>query len=231
MGKPARTPSLAAITAGGLAILLANTVSARGPDIGSPYEILSPNFSRSGPIMNEAPPSAHAPAFKRAASAAGLPVCVRLCDGAFFPVATRAGKAAEEAECRSLCPDADAAVYVLPNGADDDIGRAVSNSGKPYSELPTALGYRTALDAACACHRNVAPHYSIAGDPTLRKGDYVMTGTGIVVFEGAAGPRHRPSDFVGLYEARLSPAARNAIEALQGPRSIAPHGRIRVTTP
>jgi hypothetical protein len=228
-GKKSRR--LVATAIGGTALALAATsaVVARGPNVGSPYEILTPYFSHPAPA--EAPPPVHAqpPHAPRAAAVTGRPVCVRLCDGAYFPISNGAAEAGDEAICRGLCPDADTAVYLEPRRS-DDIADAVSKTGRPYSELPTALRYRATLDATCVCHRDLAPHYSVAEDSTLRKGDIVMTPSGPAIFDGAAGLPHRASDFVALAKARLSAQQRVELQALQGPHS-APRGSVRVTTP
>jgi len=227
--KGKRRPLAAAsgIGAAGFVILIATAVVARGPDVGSPYELLLPNFSKGAPQPTPTPSVPMAsPGRRSVAAIAGHPVCVRLCDGAYFPLSTASE---EETQCRNLCPDAETAVYDAPNGS-DDIGEAVSKTGKRYSELPTALRYRSGLDATCVCHRSVAPHYSLAEDSTLRKGDYVMTRNGLAVFEGGAALPHRAADFVALDKARLSAKDRRSVEALHG-RTAAPRRAIRITTP
>jgi hypothetical protein len=215
-----------AIVGAALAVAATSAVVARGPEIGSPYETLIPNFSHrwNGGSRSSAP----APLHSQSASVAGRPVCVRLCDGAFFPISS-GRDAGDDAVCRGLCPDAETAVYFEPRGS-DDISDAVSNAGRPYSELPTALRYRTALDQTCVCHRDLAPHYSVAEDSTLRKGDVVMTPNGPAVYEGSAGLPHRAGDFVALAKARLPAQRRAELEALQGPYSVQ-RGSVRVTTP
>lgn len=226
-GKRRSLVAAAGIGAAGFVILIATAVVARGPDIGSPYELLLPHAWKAAPQTAPAPSvPMTSPSGRSAAAIAGHPVCVRLCDGAYFPISTANG---EEAQCRNLCPDAETAVYDEPNGA-DDIGEAVTKTGKRYSELPTALRYRSDLDAACVCHRSIAPHYSLAEDSTLRKGDYVMTGNGLAVFEGGAALPHRAADFVALDKARLSAKERRSMEALHGPAG-APRRAIRITTP
>jgi hypothetical protein len=133
----------------------------------------------------------------------GLAVCVRLCDGSFFPSAASSG--GDEA-CAAQCPDAPAALYFERAGS-DRIEDAVSADGSPYSALPTAGRYRTTLDASCRCRRSPTRDYvsAILTDPTLRKGDIVMTPKGLVVYQGAkAGPK-TASDFVSLSQARSLP--------------------------
>ena len=115
--------------------------------------------------------------------AGGRAVCVRLCDGFFFPSATSSG--GDEA-CAAQCPDAPTARYTEPAGS-DRIEDAVSTHGALYAALPVANRYQTTLDNMCSCHRARAGGYSksLLNDPTLKKGDVVMTPKGFVVFQGA----------------------------------------------
>ena len=124
----------------------------------------------------------------RAAPApAPRPICVRLCDGFFFPVPASAGPNADaEAVCRALCPSAGVALYFLP-GNSDRIENADDARGQPYSALPAAFRYRSASAPACGCRSANEPGLAYWRDPTLKSGDAVMTADGIVIFRGAAG--------------------------------------------
>jgi hypothetical protein len=135
--------------------------------------------------------------------AGGRAVCVRLCDGFFFPSATSSG--GDEA-CAAQCPDAPTARYTEPAGS-DRIEDAVSTHGALYSALPVANRYQTTLDDTCRCHRSLTRDYSasLLNDPTLRKGDVVMTSKGFVVFQGAKNRSITSSDFVPLSQARSLP--------------------------
>lgn len=79
-------------------------------------------------------------------------VCVRTCDGYFFPIsfATTPDRfAADEAACRSRCSSS-ARLYVYPNpGAEPE--QMVNLSGQPYSALKSAFLFRTNYDAGCTC--------------------------------------------------------------------------------
>ncbi len=79
-------------------------------------------------------------------------VCVRACDGAFFPV-TYIGAASRsdtlEEVCRSLCPNADVALYSFPFGG--TIDEAVSATGEPYARLPNAHKFEQSFDQGCSC--------------------------------------------------------------------------------
>ena len=134
------------------------------------------------PLVAPRPPAAHA-----SPAPAPRPVCVRLCDGFFFPVpASAAANADTEAICRASCPAAGVALYFLP-GHSDRLEDAVNALGEPYSALPAAFRYRAASVQACGCRRAGEPGLAYWRDPTLKSGDAVMTAEGIVVFRAAAG--------------------------------------------
>lgn len=79
-------------------------------------------------------------------------VCVRTCDGSFFPISYSAGSNAPGMLadlCRAQCPYAETRVYTY--NPSRDIIDAVSLDGEPYSALPNALRYRRTYDKACAC--------------------------------------------------------------------------------
>lgn len=136
-------------------------------------------------------------------------VCVRLCDGYFFPA-----PATGEAGCASLCPGAQTALYRLPGGS-DHIEDAISSSGARYSALPAALSYRTTVDNACACRSAPDSEAELMRDPTLRKGDAVMTLRGMLVYRGGGADRHQQRDFATLAQAGLSPDRRAMLVAME----------------
>jgi hypothetical protein len=149
----------------------------------------------------------------RASYAGGQPVCVRLCDGYFFPLSTGAGDVgAQGAACDRLCPDAPTEVYYR-NGA-DGIEGAVSAHGRPYAALPVSLRYRGVSDNTCACHRNPIA-YAPLRDPTLKRGDAVMTPAGFMVFRGAEAASHGPGDFIALGGAGLPAQSRGALQEME----------------
>lgn len=81
-----------------------------------------------------------------------LAVCVRTCDGGYFPVSYSARPSryyALEDLCKAQCPGADAALYTM--SASGDIDSAVSINGEPYSELKNADKFRKAFDPKCGC--------------------------------------------------------------------------------
>ena len=84
----------------------------------------------------------------------GRPVCVRLCDGFFFPLAS-AGKGGPDAApemCQAQCPGAETEAFSMGTG--DDITQAIGTGGKSYMELDNALRYQKATVAGCSCRRS-----------------------------------------------------------------------------
>jgi len=88
------------------------------------------------------------------AQAGSKAVCVRSCDGAFFPVSYSASQgrlAGLEDMCRALCPNAEVSLYTYPPSG--QIEQAVSISGAKYIDMPNALKYRQTIDPTCSCKR------------------------------------------------------------------------------
>ena len=82
-------------------------------------------------------------------------VCVRACDGYYFPISysTVQSRFADDARtCQRECPATAAELYTYRNPG-EDIGQAVSLGGQSYSALPTAFQYRKEFSAACSCRR------------------------------------------------------------------------------
>ncbi|HWP27522.1 MAG TPA: DUF2865 domain-containing protein [Xanthobacteraceae bacterium] len=82
-------------------------------------------------------------------------LCVRLCDGFYFPISfavTPSRFREDERVCQRTCPAAEVALYVHRNPG-EDVNQAVSLSGQPYTQLPNAFLYRKELVSTCGCRR------------------------------------------------------------------------------
>ena len=158
-----------------------------------------------------------APAARATHALPPRPVCVRQCDGYFFPLPAASGPttgADEEAACRALCPSGSVALYFLP-ARSDRIEDAANARGESYSALPAALRYRSAAAPACGCRRAGEPGLAYWRDPTLKSGDAVMTADGIVVFRGAVGGAPYGAEaFAPVDSAPLGAARRAELGAL-----------------
>jgi len=87
------------------------------------------------------------------AHAGSKAVCVRSCDGSFFPVSYSAYGRLDELQehVPALCPNAEVTLYTYSPSA--DIDQAVSITGAHYMDSPTALKYRKSVDNSCSCRR------------------------------------------------------------------------------
>jgi hypothetical protein len=80
-------------------------------------------------------------------------VCVRSCDGGYFPIsfATVPGRFPDdERSCKALCPASEATLFTYRNPG-EDISSAVSINGQPYTALPNAFRYRQEFNPSCSC--------------------------------------------------------------------------------
>jgi hypothetical protein len=79
-------------------------------------------------------------------------VCVRACDGYFFPISTYSGgRSGANEMCQALCPASETSAYSM--SASGDIQNAASVEGKPYSALPNASTFQKSFDPACSCRK------------------------------------------------------------------------------
>jgi uncharacterized protein DUF2865 len=108
-------------------------------------------------------------------------VCVRACDGFYFPISysTVPNRFADDARaCQRLCPAAEAELYSFHNPG-EDMQQSVSISGQAYTALPNAFRYRKEVVAGCSCRRpgqSWADALKNADDSsTLESGDIVVT--------------------------------------------------------
>ena len=83
-------------------------------------------------------------------------VCVRLCDGFYFPISfstSRAHFASDAARCEASCPKR-SRLFVHPTGVSDEPAHMTDLQGKPYSQLPNASRSQREYVADCTCRGN-----------------------------------------------------------------------------
>lgn len=89
-------------------------------------------------------------------------LCVRACDGYFFPIssaATSADFGRDQRTCQMMCPGTETELFyhsVYGQESEDMVSVA---TGRPYSEMPNAFRYRSgdARESGCGC--NMAAFY------------------------------------------------------------------------
>src|SRR5579863_5592053 len=108
-------------------------------------------------------------------------VCVRTCDGYYFPISystTPNHFPDDQRACQRLCPAAEATLYAFHNPG-EGMEQAMSINGQPYTSLPTAFQYRKQFTPTCSCRRpgqSWADALKDADDSsTLESGDIVVT--------------------------------------------------------
>lgn len=142
--------------------------------------------------FGDAQPAKRVPVYGGRYGGGASAYCVRTCDGRYFPLVATGGQSRAEA-CKSFCPASETKVVL-----GSDIDNAVTEGGKPYSELPNAFKYRTELVSGCTCNGKDAgglAKISVENDPTLRKGDLVASANGLVVANRSADRRGASVNF------------------------------------
>jgi hypothetical protein len=148
-------------------------------------------------------------------------VCVRTCDGYYFPISysTVPNRFADDQRaCQRECPAAETVLYSYRNPG-EDINQAVSISGQPYTELPNAFHYRKEFSAACSCRRpgqTWADALKNADDAsTLEAGDIVVTDQNAKALSQAPQPKGKqpPKGGAGQPDPNATSAAPSATSA------------------
>jgi hypothetical protein len=120
----------------------ANAVRGQGNGPGNFLDNLFGNNSPAAPSADLGPPSG-----------TYRTVCVRSCDGGYFPISFATVPARfpdDERTCKALCPAAEATLFSYRNPG-EDINQAVSINGQPYSSSPNAFRYRQEFNPSCSC--------------------------------------------------------------------------------
>lgn len=134
-------------------------------------------------------------------------VCVRTCDGFFFPLANNpGGRDSSDEMCQALCPGTETLAYGMTNGG--EIQNAVARAtGQPYSSLPNAGKYQRSFDAACTC-RGQGQSWAQA----LKEAEYLLDKRkgDVIVTEQRAAELSRPRE-----AAKPDPKRRGAAPAAQ----------------
>ena len=104
--------------------------------------------NRTNPFVGELPPNA----FRPYGNGRYRTVCVRLCDGYFFPVSNASSRRdfyADARQCQSSCQSDTRLFYMSPNNPSIETAR--DQRGLAYSDLKTAFLYRKQYSKTCTC--------------------------------------------------------------------------------
>jgi hypothetical protein len=149
-------------------------------------------------------------------------VCVRTCDGAYFPISFATSPARfpdDEKACKALCPAAEATLFAYRNPG-EDINQAVSTNGQPYTALPNAFRYRQEFNPSCSC-KAAGQTWSDALKSIDDKAAAEQQGDIIVTEESAKKMALPPKAAAGPAKKGVAPAA-NAAAPTKPPPDTAP---------
>ena len=140
-------------------------------------------------------------------------VCVRTCDGSFFPLPySGASGASLEQVCQALCPNAEMALYSMPFGG--TIAEGVTPTGVRYTSQPYALKFQQSYEESCSCRR---PGQSWADALASAEAKFGHRAHEVVVTEEASVQMSRPkADPNARQTAQTAPSAK-AVATLDDP--------------
>lgn len=104
-------------------------------------------------------------------------VCVRTCDGGFFPIssgATPLDFRRDQKICAMMCPQTETELFYHPLAGGQETGDMTSTAtGRPYSALPNAFSYRTrdlSKPGNCGCDLSAYYREMIRREKALKAG-------------------------------------------------------------
>jgi hypothetical protein len=133
-----------------------------------------------GPGSIVSPPgTGDAPGLGDSPSGTYRTLCVRTCDGYYWPVSfsTVPSRFAEDNRvCQRMCPAAQVMLFAHRNPG-EEVAQAVSLNGQSYSDLPNAFLYRKQFTSSCSCRRSgeTWAHALQHLEDTGERGDIVVT--------------------------------------------------------
>jgi hypothetical protein len=162
-------------------------------------------------------------------------VCVRTCDGYYFPISFSTSPARfgdDEQACQKLCPATEAVLFSHRNPG-EDMNQAVSAKGQAYRDLANAFRYRREFVASCSCR---APGQSWAEalggkDATVERGDIVVTEERAKQMSQPQAPGPAPSSTRADASARKGAATMPALPPPDAPDTSASDPSKRVVRP
>jgi hypothetical protein len=146
-------------------------------------------------------------------------LCVRSCDGYYFPISfstTRERFEADQASCEQACPQGDAHIYYHRTSGEGPESM-ISLTGSAYADLATAFSYRKGLNPSCSCGQP-------AGDDLLpaHRGSEAAIAAAVPVPRPRLAPGQDPETLAnraGYFVPRFSAAPRVA-----SVDEVTPHG-------
>lgn len=90
-------------------------------------------------------------------------LCVRTCDGGFFPISSQTSAmnfSRDAAQCQQMCPGTQTELFFHAPERSETVDMVSAVTGRPYRDLPNAFLYRSrGTDAEPACSCNLQQYY------------------------------------------------------------------------
>ncbi len=175
------------------------------------------------------------------ASGAYRTLCVRTCDGYYFPISYSASQAKfleDEKTCQRQCPAAEVALYSHRNPG-EDVNQAMSMTGQPYTALPTAFAYRKEYNSSCSCRRQgeswASALRNIDSRATIETGDILVDDQRAKLLSqprvDAQGRPIKIDPRTGKSNQPPSPKSTNTASANEGAEAPDPNRKVRPVGP
>ena len=105
-----------------------------------------------GLVARTCPAREGSPAGESYARGGAQVICVRTCDGGYFPMPNLPeGRGGADEMCQALCPGTEAVAYSMPHG-DEALKQAATVKGsRAYTSLANAFKFRKAFVPNCSC--------------------------------------------------------------------------------
>ncbi|WEX75964.1 DUF2865 domain-containing protein [Sinorhizobium numidicum] len=141
-------------------------------------------------------------------------MCVRTCDGAFFPISSNATPAdfSRDAElCRARCPGAETELYYHVLATEESDQMVSASTGKPYTELSTAFAYRArgvGAPGTCGCQVPKIAAKTSSGN-TAAASKLSAVSPSVITIDGKIEPTTGRASSRPVEERRYDPAKSN----------------------
>ncbi|MEY9583062.1 DUF2865 domain-containing protein [Sinorhizobium fredii] len=162
------------------------------------------------PLLFDGPPTDDFTFMENGPAGGFRTMCVRTCDGAFFPISSNATPAdfARDTElCRARCPGADTELYYHVLATEESEQMVSASTGRPYTELPNAFAYRThgvGAPGICGCQ---IPKVTADQDNSTASGTKLsVVSPSVVTIRGTDAPATAPSPAKPAEERPYDPA-------------------------
>ncbi|XUY28180.1 DUF2865 domain-containing protein [Agrobacterium sp. rho-8.1] len=133
------------------------------PSIASTDPSQDPDMRHSGDPFSQPDDSDYAPSPDMPMQGGLRTLCVRTCDGAFFPIssdATPLDFRDQAAQCQRMCPGTQTELFYHALEGQESSDMVSAKTGQPYASMPTAFAYRNnpSSSRAPSCSCNMAAY-------------------------------------------------------------------------